>query len=231
MYFTTSQTGNDRLGALIGNSARIFGASLILEENAHVPFESVVVAMSQKGGIPAELAARQVFEHDPHYRALAFRIGVEEVTRSYGGDEKLIRAYRNTVSEASKLRFESAGGVQDDLASVKNRLAAMAVGAYWARQKDDSVGVIPEERQFVDLLKSLRRSVEGSIGNGQLSPDLGEKVVAEVEAASTASALFGLTEVIEPLVETARDELYAEHEARVMARYSSSVSHDGPTPG
>ncbi|MBN3729518.1 hypothetical protein [Burkholderia sp. Tr-20390] len=228
MYFSTSQTGNESVAPLVNLSPREFGAHLIDAAYAHVPFESVVAAIAKAKPIAPELAARELVGHAPEYRAKAFRVGVEEIVRAFGNDERAMQFYRSVASERGQLRFESIGGVSDDLATVKNRLAAHAANAYWARQNDSSVGLIRAEREYVDLMKSVRQSLEASLSKGKVSADLAETAVSEVEAASVAVGFFGMDEVIRPLQEVAREEIYQEHAERVLQRYTNTPGADGP---
>ncbi|ABO60299.1 hypothetical protein LA345_37370 (plasmid) [Burkholderia vietnamiensis] len=228
MYFSTSQTGNQNVAPLVNLSLREFGAHLIDDAYAHVPFESVVAAIAKAKPIAPELAARELVAHAPDYRAKAFRVGVEEIVRAFGNDERAMQFYRSVASERSQLRFESIGGVSDDLVTVKTRLAAHAANAYWARQHDGSAGLIPAEREYVDLMKSVRQSLEASLTKGKVSADLAETAIAEIEAASVSAGFFGMEEVIRPLQETARDEIYTEHMERVLQRYTNAPGADGP---
>ncbi|CAE6793343.1 hypothetical protein R70006_04952 [Paraburkholderia domus] len=231
MYFSTSQSGNRKLADLVAEPARQFGAHLVDEEFAHIPFESVVAAIAGKSRMVPELAARELVGHESDYRAKAFRVGVEEVMRSFGGEDKAMRFYRQAASEGPSLRFESTGGVKDDVASVRNRLAASAANAYWAREKDESRGLIVPEREYVDLLKSVRQALETAVSAGKVSPDVAEQVVADLEAASVNTGLFGMKEMIRPLQDLAREELYDEQVRRVMERYTGGLNADDPAPG
>ncbi len=231
MYFSISQSSNSRVERteqLAALPARQFGANLIDPTFAHIPFESCVAAVSHAKSLAPELVAREIVGHDAAYRAKAFRVGAEEALRSLGGEEKAMQFFANAVSERNTLRFESVGGISDDVNAVKNRLASSSMDAYFARQMASTAGVLPEERDYIDLLKVVRSNLETGIERGKVSPSVAEEVVREFELASLNGGMLGMREIIRPLQEIAREELFEEQRKRVMQRYSAAPSNDGP---
>ena len=233
MYFSISQGADARVRQaeqLLSLPARKFEAALISPSYAHIPFESSVAKIAPAKGLAPELVARELLSHDPEFREKAFRVGADEIYFSLGNERAMKQFFGHAVSPARMLRFESVGGISDDIAAVKNRVNCSAMTAYWERQAAPATGVMPAEREYIDLLKAVRSKLEAAVNKGFVAAESAADIARDIEVSSINQDLLNMPDFIRPLQEVARDELFEEQRARLMERYSAAPSSDGPAP-
>ncbi|ARL04284.1 hypothetical protein [Burkholderia pseudomallei] len=228
MYFSTSTSGNQRAAKIVAVTAREFGLTLSTPEYAHIPFESVTAAIARAKDAPPDQVARDLLLLDPERRRQSLRVGSAEIVKGFGSEAQTMEFFRQAADVRAVLRFDGVGGVSEDIAQVKNRLAAMASDAYLQRQSSDKDGFLPVEREYVDLMKSVRRNLEFAVEGSTVPPDVAEEIVASMESAVARVPLSGMGEYVQPLHEVAREELFAEAVERVRKRYAVAPAADGP---
>ncbi|MDM8356545.1 hypothetical protein [Pandoraea communis] len=230
MYYSLSQSNTQSNDALLGLAPREFVAHLVDEPLVHIPFESVVVAITREKPMVPEVAAREIVAHDAGYRSKALRVGADVLMKSLGGEEPAMRFFRSVLSERSALRFESyAEGVTDNVVALKNRVAAAAAMCYDERQEASQPGLLPIERNYVDLMKSIRLCLERGVEEHVVTPELAQDVMIEVEGAALGVGFDGMKEVIGPLHEMAANELFETRMAALRERYTTAPSPEEPS--
>ncbi|TKC90149.1 hypothetical protein FAZ69_08350 [Trinickia terrae] len=230
MYFSTSNSGNQQAAKIVALSAAAFGAELTKDRYAHVPFESVAAAISHAKAIPADQVARELFQLDPERRRKSLSVGLSQMVKAFGNEEQAMAFFRQVREPVATLRFEGVGGISESALQVKNRLAALASDAYLTRQGAAHDGLLPIEREYVDLLKSVRRELTVGVERDVVPPDAAEGIAAGIEGAVRHIPLPGMAEYVAPLHDVAREELFEEARERVRQRYAAKPSFDGPAP-
>ncbi|WP_199033043.1 hypothetical protein, partial [Ralstonia sp. ASV6] len=224
MYFSISQSADARVHKaeqLLSLPAREFETALMSSrEHAHIPFESSVAKIATAKAMAPEIVARNILA-TPEFAERAMRVGADEIYFSFGTEKSMKQFFGGALSSRHLLRFESVGGVSDDVSAVKNRVACSAMTAYWERLESNVPGVMPAERDYVDLLKDVRSKLEAAMASGFLSAADASDVARDIELASITPGLMHMTDFIQPLQEMARDELFEEQRARLMERYSA----------
>jgi hypothetical protein len=229
MYFSTSTTGNSQAAKIVALSAKAFGVKLTEQEHAHVPFESVVAAISQAKDLPTDQVASELFRLDPARRRGSLAVGLAKIVEGFGSELQAMQFFRQVAGQRATLRFEGVGGQSHDVMQVRTLLTSHAADAYLHRQNSEHEGLLPVEREYVDLLKSVRRNLEIGVESGKLTPDIAQALAAEFEVAVARVPLPGMRDYVEPLHSITRDELYAENMERVRQRYAARPSPDaGP---
>lgn len=231
MYFSTSNSGNQHAAKVVALSAAAFGVKLTSDAYAHVPFESVAAAISHAKSVPVDQVARELFLLDPERRRKSLSVGLSQIVKGFGGEEQAMDFFRQVRDPVSTLRFEGVGGISESVLQVKNRLAALAADAYLARGGAVEGDLLPVEREFVDLLKAVRRELALGVERNVVAPDVAEAVAAGIEGAVKHMPLPGLADYVVPLHDMAREELFEEARERVRQRYAAKPSFDGPIPG
>lgn len=228
MYFSTSQSGNKHAAKIVATTAKEFGLTLATPEYAHVPFEAVVAAISKAKSLPPERIATELMALAPEQRKGALIVGSAELVKGFGSEAQTMEFFRSVADPRATVRFEGVGGISDDLRTVKNRLASVAADAYLQRQVGDADGLLPVEREYVDLMKSVRRTLELAVENNSIAPGVAEALVKEVQDAVARVSLDDMSRYVAPLHEIATEELYDEALERVRKRYAVAPSNDGP---
>jgi hypothetical protein len=233
MYFSTSNSGNQQASKIVALSAAAFGVELTKGKYAHVPFESVTAAISLAKAIPTDQVAKELFQLEPDHRKKSLSVGLSQIVKAFGNENQTMAFFRQVSEPASTLRFEGVGGISESQLQVRNRLAAMASDAYLNRQAAPATkadALLPAEREYVDLLKSVRRELTLAVERDTVPPDVAEAIAAGFERSVTNIPLPGMTEYVAPLHDVAREELFEEARARVRQRYAAKPLFDGPVP-
>jgi len=228
MYFSTTHGGNQQAAKIVALSAKAFGVKLSAPALAHVPFESVVAAIAKAKGISPDQVVKEVTQLERPNREKALSVGMAEIVKGFGGENNAMDFFRQILDPRNTIRFESVGGVSHDLRSVKNQLQVAAADAYLVRQASEADGILPAEREYIELMKSVRRNLEIAVEEGSVAPDVGEKMVSDIESAVARVSLPSMGVYVKPLHDAARLELFDEALERVRRRYASVPSQDGP---
>ncbi len=240
MYFSISDVKHDRAAQLAVIAAQELGERLMEGKGVHIPFETVVCTLKERLKRDTTLVAAQLLIQDEGKKHSALKVGFAEIVGMLGGEEGAMNFFRQVTTPRAALRFESVGGVRDDIHAAKNRSAVLAAKAVVERYRDPNLeGQTPGEREYIDFLKSIRRTLEKAADDGNLKPDFAKTIVNEIEeAAYTDQRLSIKGKVMNLQVEAAR-ELFAETRSQLIQQYAKAMhgvdaekgkSHDnGPT--
>jgi len=228
MYFSTSMSGNPKAAKIVAVAAEAFGLTLTTPDYAHVPFESAVAAIANGKGMAPEQVVSELIRLEPTHRRKSLDVGSAEIVKGFGSEAQTMAFFRQASNVRSVLRFDGVGGISDDVHTVRNNLTSLAAAAYLQRQQSEAGTLLPIEREYVDLLKSVRLSMEESVTRGTLPPDAALEIVSSIENAVQRVPLPGMSEYVGPLHSIIGDELYAEALERVQRRYAVAPSNDGP---
>lgn len=229
MYFTTSHIRSDKAAQLAVITAHELGERVILGQEAHVAFETVVLTVKNQLKRDPRLVAAQLLEQAEGKVRSALKIGLEEIVKMFDGEEKAMGFFRQVTTPRNALRFDSIGGVSEDIHLAKNRAAMMASKASIERfHNPDHDGLLPTEREYVDFMKSMRRSLDAAVERNQIKADLAAGLMTEVEETCTKDPRKAITNKILGLQILATEELFAENRERVIQRYAAVYAKDGP---
>lgn len=237
MYFSIGEIKHDRAAQLAVIAAQEFGEQLMADERAHVPFETVVVTLREKLKRDTTVLAAQLLLADEGKKQSALKVGFAEIVRVFGGDDGAMNFFRQVTTPRATLRFESVGGIRDDIHSAKNRSAVLAAKAVVERYRaPDQEGHTPAEREYVDFLKSVRRTLERATDDGYIAPDLANRLLVDIEEAAQTDQRPAIRGKVVNLQVDASKELFAETRSQLIQQYAKAMQdpearkeQDGPT--
>lgn len=215
------------------------GARLTEPQNAYLVFDTLVSSLSNKAKLPPAAVATALLKQPAEKRQEAIKKSVVDTSRQMGGDEQFMTFFRQVTSPHRTMRLESIGGIEDDIYTAMNRSAVIATKALYA-------GQIPSytEREFVDFIKSTRRTLEKGVEDGLLRfDDWAEGMAKMVEQAALADRTPNEKLRLQQLIEVAGAELDNEARERLMRQYATvnngepeqkakpnGVGYDSPSP-
>lgn len=237
MYFSITSVKNDRAAQLAVMTASQLGELMMSGQQSHVAFEAAVSSISGKMNSDPAMVAAQLLNEDQDFRKKAIKVGLEEIVRSLGGEENAMAFFRQINAPKAKLRFESVGGIADDLTSAKNRSAVLAIKASGERYRNhDAIDRLPAEREYMEFLKSVSRSLDTAIVSGTVDANTAQEVKTTIEEAGYVDQRPKLKGHIIALQADASRELFQEERAALMDQYRKAApavektqSNDGPT--
>ena len=109
-----------------------------------------------------------------------------------------------------------------------------AAVARW--RNPDHVGLVPAEREYIDYMKSVRRTLDKAAGNGDLKADLAKGLVTEIEEAGYTDQRPALRSHVEFLQVAASEEVFQETRNYLIQKYARALQsqqtndagNDGP---
>lgn len=224
MYFSIGQIKNDRAAQIAVIAAQEFGDRLVLGDGAHIPFETVVCTLKEKLQSDTTMVAAKLLIQDEDKKKSALKVGFAEIVRTFGGEDAAMHFFRQITTPRTMLRFESVGGVQDDIHAAKNRSAAMAAMAAVERYRNPKHdGFTPAEREYIDFLKSVRRSLGAAADNGVVQPILAKTLITEIEEAACTDQRPTIRDKIYALQLAASSELFSETRSQLIQQYASAL--------
>lgn len=232
MYFSISDVKHDRAAQLAVMAANQLGESMMAGEQSSVAFESAIASISRKANIPdTALVAAQLLAQDAEYRKKAIKVGLNEMVRVLGGEDNAKEFFKQITLPKATIRFESVGGVRDDVHAAKNRAAMLAMRAAFGRKLKPEAGEeMPAEREYKEFVKSVYRTLDTAIYNGQIDAGIAHRLSVEINEAAHAELQPALKSHITALQGDASKEIAQETRQRILARYKeASHDHDGPT--
>lgn len=242
MYFTMSEVKHDRAAQFAVFAAHLTGEKLLASDSTgplsgsslQAVFEAAVLHVSGKTGLDAVTTAAQLLNQDQENKVKVINVGLAEISRVLGGKDKAMAYFRQLDAPRANIRFESVGGIQNDILSAKNKVAVLAMKSQVERFRGpDNKTLHPSERELVDFLKSVRRTVEEATDQNRISASFGHDLVHEIETAVIVDKRPANQTKLEALLLTAVEELFDEKRASVMAQYRRiSVpggDHNGPS--
>jgi len=222
MYFTMSAIKSDPAAQLTVITANELGERVLLGEKAHVAFETVVIAVKDRLKRDPRMVAAQLLAEDAGKIRSALKIGLKEIVTMFGGEDKVMGFFRQVSTPRHMLRFDSIGGISEDITLAKNRAAMMASGAVFERfLNPQGEGVLPAERLYIDFMKSVRRSLDSAVGKGEVKAQLAKEMMTDVEFACLTDPRKGIKEKIISMQVAVSEELYEENRQRVYQRYAN----------
>ena len=224
MYFSIGEIKHDRAAQLAVIAANEFGENLMVGNGTHVPFETVVCTLNSKLKRDTTVVAAQLLIQDEGKKKSALKVGFAEIVRTFGGEDGAMNFFRQVTTPRATLRFESVGGVRDDIHAAKNRSAVLAAKAVVERYRDpDHQDRTPAEREYVDFLKSMRRTLEKAVDDGSLKADFAEGLAIEIEEAAYTDQRPTIKGKIMNLQVDASRELYAETRSQLIQQYAKAM--------
>lgn len=217
MYFSLSEVKNDRAAQLALMTANELGERMMVGEQANVAFESAIASMSRRTGLSdIKTIAAQLLAQDDLHRKTAIRIGMGEIVNALGGEINASNFFKQVALPRAQIRFESVGGVRDDLMAAKGRASLLAIRAGFARKLDpDLLEMHAAEAEYVEFVKSVYRTLEASA----VDPKVALDVANEINGAALADIPHELKGGISDLQQRAIADINLEARERVMARY------------
>lgn len=236
MYFSMDMIKSDKAAQLAVIAAHDFGEYLMAGNGVHIPFESVVCTLKDKLGRDTTVIAAQLLNQDAEKQKSAMKVGFAEIIRTFGGEEGAMNFFRQVTTPRAELRFESVGGIRDDIHSAKNRSAVLAAKAVVERFREPArEGHGPAEREYIDFMKSIHRTLNKSVDDGLIQADFAKDVVTQIEEAAYTDQRSVIKGKIAALQVEASRELFAETRSMLVQQYAKALSndagqdHEGPT--
>lgn len=227
MYFSISDVKNNRSAQLAVMLANDLGERMIAGEQANVAFESAVAAMSAKSKVDPAICAAQLLNQDSEFRKKAIRVGLREIENSLGSNANMTAFFKQAGAPRVTIRFESVGGVSDDINAAKNRAAALAMAATIQRRNNpNGPDMLPAEREYTDYVKSVTRTLTDAVESGAIDGDTAMSLRGEIEVAAYNDRQPAAKMQIMMLQTEASTEYFKEERARVMAKYKSAAVQD-----
>lgn len=222
MYFTISQIRNDRAAQLAVISAHQLGELVMNGSESHVAFETVVLSLKDALKRDPLIIAAQFLDKTASAAKNALGLGLRELEKMFGGEEKAMSFFRQLTTPRNTVRFDSIGGLSEDIHLAKNRAAMLAAKASVERFHAPShEGLLGAEREYVDFMKSVRRSLDNAVVNGAIKAEFAHGLVTEVQEASCKDPSKAVQGKIQTLQVLASDELFTEQRNKIIQRYAS----------
>lgn len=225
MYFSIHSIKGDRAAQLAVVTAHAYG-EMLLQSERHVPFEAAacVVSTSLKRDLP--IVAAQLLNHTGPSFQKSLLIGYEQIVNAFGGSpETAMGFFRMAVADKPRIRFESVGGLSDDIHSAKNRGAAYAAAAISMRFRNPGdEDFNSAERKYIDFLKSVKVVVDEAIQRNIVSAEMGKSLVLEIEEASNTDPSPISKTRIGILQAQASKEVMQEARVELLQRYKSILN-------
>lgn len=224
MYFSMDVLKHDRAAQLAVIAAHDFGEHLMAGNGAHIPFETVVCTLRDKLRRDTTTVAAQLMIQEVDKKRSAMKVGFAEIIRTFGGEEGAMNFFRQVTTPRAALRFESVGGVRDDIHASKNRSAVLAAKAVVERYRDpECKGYTAGEREYVDFLKSIHRTLDRAVNDGRIKPELAKAIVTEIEEAAYTDQRPSIKGKITVLQAEATKELFAETRSQLIQQYAQAL--------
>lgn len=222
MYYSINQLAPGPAAELAALPSAARTGKMLAGQSAEVAFETTIASMAAKTGHNPIALASEVLSRSLEWRRKSIEIGAAELVSVFEGEKTVQNFLGQVGTPKARLRFESVGGIQDDVIAARNRASAMAYVA---------LSSPPAKSQYVEHLKSLRKLVTGAVDSGLIGSEVGQDLVADVEQA----ALSGLTDMqrdqVAALHGQARNEILEEVRQRLRAQYARVARPDDtPTP-
>lgn len=232
MYFSIGDIKHDRAAQLAVITAQELGEHILAHKESHIPFETVVCTLKEKIKRDLTVIAAQLLAQDEGKKQSALQVGFKEITRIFGGDDAAMSFFRQVTTPRATIRFESVGGVQDDIHAAKNRSAVLAAKAVVERFREPNRdGFSPAEREYVDYLKSIRSNLEKAADNGVVDANIAMGLVAEIEEAAYTDARPNIRGKIMELQIAASEEVFKESRSRLIQQYAQALEQgQAPAP-
>jgi hypothetical protein len=232
MYFSISDVKNNRSAQLAAMVASDLGECMISGEQGNVAFESAIASMSAKTNVDPVVCAAQLLNQDRDFRKKAIRVGLREMEASLGGASNMAAFFKQASNPRASIRFQSVGGVRDDINTAKNRAAALSMSAVIQRRNDpNAVNMLPVEREYVEYMKSVTRTLNEAVEMGTVDVDSAHSLRGEIEVAGYLDKLPESKTQIVMLQADASTEYFKEERARVIAKYKNVAAKDNtPSP-
>lgn len=227
MYFSIDGIRHDRAAQLAVIGAHEFGEHLMMGQGAHVPFETVVCTLKEKLKRDTTMLAAQLLIADEGKKQSALKVGFAEIVRTFGGEEGAMNFFRQVTTPRATLRFESVGGIRDDIHAARNRSAVLAAKAVVERYRSpEREGHTPGEREYIEFLKSVRRTLEKAVDDGSLKPELSGSVLTEIEEAAYTDQRPSIKGRIMNLQVEASQEHFDEARSKLIRQYAKALEAD-----
>lgn len=227
MYFSIGVIKHDRAAQLAVIAAHEFGEHLMVGGGAHIPFETVLCTLKEKLKRDTTVLAAQLLNEDDARKRSAMKVGMAEIVRVFGGDEGAMNFFRQVTTPRATLRFESVGRIRDDIHSAKNRSAVLAAKAVVERYRNQThEGHTPAEREYIDFLKSIRRTLEHAVDDGCLKPEFASGLLVEIEEAAQTDQRPAIKGRVVALQTDASREHHAEARSKLIQEYAKALHPD-----
>jgi plasmid maintenance system antidote protein VapI len=224
MYFTMREIKHDHGAQLAVLASQMAGEQVLSGEadklSLQAVFEAAVVYVSAHSKIDAATTAAQLLNQDSDYKRKVLTVGMREISRAMGGRDNAMAFFRQIDAPRTTIRFESVGGIQHDVLAVKNKIAVTAIRAQGERFREPNDKALHKsERELVDLLKSVRRTVSEAVTENRITANFGVELVNEIDASMMIDQRPANRAKLETLRDTAVAEMYSERRANVLAQY------------
>lgn len=230
MYFSLANVRNDRAAQLAVMTASDLGERMLAGEQTNVAFESAIASISSKTKVDSATVAFQLLNQGAVYRQKAIRVGLQEIERTLGGPDNVKAFFRQVSAPRSTLRFESVGGVSDDINASKNRASALAMAAAIQRKNlGDTIGQLPAEREYIEFVKSVTRTLNAAVEKGAVDAATAMSIANTIEVAGYLDKRPETKTQIICLQAEASSEFYQEEQNRLINKYRAGPSA-GNTP-
>lgn len=228
MYFSMDSLKHDRAAQLAVIAAHDFGEHLMFGSGSHISFETVVCTLKDKLKRDTTVVAAQLLNQDNEKKRSAMKVGFAEIVRTFGSEEGAMNFFRQVTTPQAELRFESVGGVRDDIYAAKNRSAVLAAKSVVERFREPArEGHTAGEREYVDFLKSVRRTLDKAVDDGSLKPQFATNIVTQIEEAAYTDQRPSIKGKITTLQVEASRELFAETRSKLIQQYAKAMQSEG----
>ena len=225
MYFTIGEIKHNRAAQLAVITAGEFGERVLAGEEPHVSFEAALCVLSQRMKTDTALIAAQLINQDPDKKQTALKVGYEGIRQVFGNDEAVMAFFRQVTTPRAEIRFESVGGVRDDIHAARNRSAVLAAKAAVERWRaPEHEGVLPAEREYMDYLKSVRRTLEMALESKQINATVAEGIMIEIEEGSHSDQRPNIKAMIMTMQVDASREHFNETRNLLLKQYSQALT-------
>lgn len=224
MYFSISQVKNDAAAQLAVLTATEMGERMLAGEQSHIAFESAVATISRKTGRDTATIAAQLLAQDATYKQKAIKVGMEEIVRKLGGEDNAKSFFRQITAPKATIRFESVGAVRDDIYSAKNRAAVLAMKAGGERYRNpNAADHTSAEREFIEYTKSVVRTLNSAVENGQVDAGVARDIQLTIEEAAYTDQRPHIKTHVMALQAEASKELFEEQRRQLLKRYAPAA--------
>jgi hypothetical protein len=186
-----------------------------------VTFEATCIAISKQTKLPMPAVPSALFKEPLAVRKAALGLGVSTIVENFHNENSLALAFfaQNRTAQ-SHFRFESVGGVKDSLPTVKSRVSLLADLAFISREKQpEQAGPTHDERQFIDLVKSIKRSLNTAVVEKRMPLAMAKEFSVQIVDAAVQDQKGPFKGFVNGLITIANDEIAQAERQKLIEKF------------